>query len=301
MASKKTSSCTKGILLAGGTGTRLWPTTMWVNKHLLPIFDKPMLYYPLTTLMLSGIRDVLLISRPEELDQFRLLLGDGGQWGINITYAPQFVPEGLAHALLIGADFIDGDPVALVLGDNIFFGQGFSHILQATAESVNGRATVFGYHVKDPERYGVVVTDEEGRPVELEEKPKRPRSDLAVTGLYFYDERAVEFARSLRPSARNELEITDLNNNYLEEGQLRLERLGRGVVWFDVGTPEAMAQATTYIEMVQSRTKIGVAYPEEVAYRMGFITAAQLERLVGKMPDCAYRHYLQYILDHGLD
>lgn len=288
--------CTKGIILAGGTGSRLWPLTTAINKHLLPIFDKPMIYYPLTTLMLSGIREILLISAPKCLDQFRTLLGDGRRWGLEISYAQQDRPDGLAQALLIGAEFIGDEPVALILGDNIFYGQGLTRILEETAQNQTTGATIFTYEVKDPNRYGVVVVDEAGRPLELEEKPAKPKSNLAVTGLYFFDRHAVTFARQLKPSARNELEITDLNQRYLEDGTLTVRQLGRGIVWFDAGTSEDMFHASSYVEVVQSRSRLGIACPEEVAYRMHFIDAQQLAGLADEIPASAYKTYLQSLL-----
>jgi len=265
----------KGILLAGGSGTRLHPMTMAASKQLLPVYDKPMVYYPLTVLMLAGIRDILVISTPQDLPQFRRLLGDGSRLGVRFTYAEQPRPDGIAQAFLIGDEWLAGQPCALVLGDNLVFGDSLSALLRGAAARPDG-ATVFAYQVRDPERYGVVSFDETGRARDIVEKPAAPQTNWAVTGLYFYDARVTEFARSIRPSARGELEITDLNRLYLEEGSLQVERLGRGYAWLDAGTPDSMLQAATFVQTIQSRQGMLVGCPEEVAYRMGFIDADAL-------------------------
>jgi glucose-1-phosphate thymidylyltransferase len=278
----------KGIILAGGSGTRLYPLTKVISKQLLPVYDKPMIYYPLSTLMLAGIRDILLISTPEDLPRFQELLGDGGQFGIRLSYAEQPRPEGLAQAFIIGEEFVGGEPCAMVLGDNIFYGGWFRKSLRAAAENArNGKATIFGYYVRDPERFGVVEFDKDYRILSLEEKPKQPRSNYCVTGLYFYDGRASELARSLKPSTRGELEITDLNRLYLEEDRLRVQVLGRGFAWMDTGTMDSLMQAAVFVEAVQNRQGVVISAPEEIAYQAKWIGKQELLKaaeLYGKSP-----------------
>jgi glucose-1-phosphate thymidylyltransferase len=285
----------QGIILAGGSGTRLYPLTKGVSKQLMPVFDKPMIYYPLTTLMLADIRRVLVITTPHEQAAFRALLGDGSQWGMELHYASQPSPDGLAQAFLIGREFIAGRPCALVLGDNIFYGHGLPELLQRSVEHETG-ATVFGYWVKSPEAYGVAEFDAQGRVIGLEEKPAKPKSHYAVTGLYFYDGRVSDFAATLRPSARGELEITDLNRIYLERRELRLEKLGRGFAWLDTGTPDALLQAANFVQSIEVRQGLQVACPEEIAYRRGWISSAQLEQLASALSKTAYGQYLSSIM-----
>jgi glucose-1-phosphate thymidylyltransferase len=284
----------KGIILAGGSGTRLHPATFSVSKQLLPVYDKPMVYYPLSALMLAGIREVLIISSPEHIGAYRALLGDGAGWGMRFDYAVQEAPRGLADAFIVGEDFIGGEPVALLLGDNILYGSGLVEKLNEAASIANG-AVIFAYPVKDPERFGVVVLDEAHNPVSLEEKPRIPKSNYAVPGLYFYDEHVVEYARELKPSHRGELEITDLNQVYLDRGELQVKVLGRGIAWLDAGTPEALLQASNFIQAVQDRQGFKISCPEEIAFRVGFIDRAQLKALAKAMKNPDYREYLESI------
>jgi len=285
----------KGIILAGGRGTRLHPLTSAVSKQLLPVYDKPMVYYPLSMLMLAGIREILVITTPEDLPAFRRLLGDGKQWGLSFTYAEQDQPRGLAEAFLIGAEFLGGKPVCLILGDNIFFGHGMPDFLRDAASLEEG-ATIFGYSVRNPERYGIVELDAEGKAISIEEKPTQPRSHLAVPGIYFYDGRVVELASQLTPSARGELEITDLNRMYLESGQLRVQVLGRGIAWLDAGTHESLLQAASFVQAVQERQGMMISCPEEIAFRMGFIRYDQLRALVADLHESEYRGNLERVL-----
>ncbi len=289
-------SSRKGIILAGGSGTRLYPLTHVVSKQLLPVYDKPLIYYPLSTLMISGIKDILIISTPDDLPRFEKLLGDGSQWGMNLSYAVQPKPEGLAQAFIIGRDFVGPDPVALVLGDNIFYGQSFGETLRDAAGRESG-ATVFGYYVRDPERYGVVEFEKGGKVVGIEEKPDRPRSHYAVTGLYFYDNQVVDIAAEMKPSPRGELEITDVNVEYLRRGQLQVEQMGRGMAWLDTGTHEALQQATNFIETIEQRQGLKISCPEEISYRMGYIDADQLARLAKPMMKNTYGRYLMDLVN----
>jgi glucose-1-phosphate thymidylyltransferase len=291
-------STKKGIILAGGSGTRLYPLTQVVSKQLLPVYDKPMIYYPLSVLMLAGIREVLVINTPHEQALFKQLLGDGSQWGISISYAAQPSPDGLAQAYLIGADFVGEDASCLILGDNLFYGHGLTELLRNAAARDHG-ATVFGYYVHDPERYGVAEFDASGRVIGLEEKPVAPKSNYAVTGLYFYDGRAVEFARTLKPSARGELEITDLNRCYLQDDSLMLERLGRGYAWLDTGTHDSLVEASNYIETIENRQGLKVCCPEEIAFHSGWIDAEQLRKLAKPLAKNGYGRYLLQIAEHG--
>jgi glucose-1-phosphate thymidylyltransferase len=285
----------KGIVLAGGSGTRLYPLTLAVSKQLLPVYDKPMVYYPLSTLMLAGIRDILVISTPHDLPRFEELLEDGSQWGVSFHYAEQPRPEGLAQAFVIGREFVGSESVSLVLGDNIFYGQGFGEMLARAAARADG-ATVFGYYVRDPERYGVVEFDREGTVLSIEEKPERPRSRYAVTGLYFYDNQILDIAAGLEPSGRGELEITEANLAYLYRDQLRVEVMGRGMAWLDAGTHESLSQSANFIETLELRQGLKIGCPEEIAYRMGYIDAGQLERLAAPMQKNEYGRYLLELL-----
>lgn len=289
----------KGIILAGGAGTRLYPCTSVTSKQLLPVYDKPMIYYPLSTLMLAGIRDILIISTPVDLPRFEAILGDGKRLGMNFSYKVQERPEGIAQAFVLGAEFIGDDDVCLILGDNLFYGHGLPDVLSKVGQLDQG-AVVFGYFVKDPERYGVVEFDGEGKVLSIEEKPKEPKSNYAVPGLYFYDNQVVEIARNLKPSARGELEITDLNMEYLKKGQLRVELIGRGTAWLDTGTPESLLEAGEFIATIEKRQGLKIACIEEVAYRMGYITENEMREVISNLPNSLYRDYLIMLLKQGV-
>jgi glucose-1-phosphate thymidylyltransferase len=289
------SGTRKGIILAGGSGTRLYPLTLSVSKQLMPVYDKPMIYYPLSTLVLAGIRDILVITTPEDQEQFKRLLGDGSQWGISLSYAQQPQPQGIAQAFLIGEEFIAGSPVCLILGDNIFYGHGLAEILRQAATAGRG-ATVFGYYVRDPHRYGVVHFDQNQRVIGIEEKPAAPKSNYAVSGIYFYDERVADFAKEIKPSARGELEITDLNKMYLERDELRVELLGRGIAWLDTGTHHSLLDAANFIRVMEERQSLKIACLEEIAYRMGYIDASQVAALAQPLKKNGYGEYLLRML-----
>lgn len=289
----------KGIILAGGSGTRLYPLTKVISKQLMPIYDKPMIYYPLSTLMLAGIKDILVITTPRDSESFQNLLGDGSQWGIKISYKVQPSPDGLAQAFIIGEEFINGEGCALILGDNIFYGHDVSKLVKIATQKDDG-ATIFAYYVKDPERYGIVEFDKNRKAISLEEKPEKPKSNFAVTGLYFYDKNVVKYAKSIKPSARGELEITDLNKIYLEKGNLNVETLGRGYAWLDTGTHESLLQAASFVETVQDRQGLKIACPEEIAYNLGYINKEQLKELAKPLAKNEYGQYLLAIANGGI-
>ena len=286
----------KGIVLAGGSGTRLWPLTLSTSKQLLPVYDKPMIYYPISVLMLAGIRDILIITTPEDQDRFRQLLGDGSRFGVTLSYVAQPAPKGLAQAFLLDEDFIGDGPVTLILGDNLFYGHGFDEILQRATLSTSG-ATIFTYHVNKPQRYGVVVLDADGKPVSIDEKPREPRSNLAVTGLYVYDNDVVEIARSIRPSARGELEITDVNRAYMERGDLRVEKLGRGIAWLDTGTPQALLEASEYVRSLERRQGLQIACLEEIAFLNGWVGRDELRHSAQRFANSDYGQYIAKLLE----
>ena len=291
----------KGIILAGGAGTRLYPLTMVTSKQLLPVYDKPMIYYPLSTLMLAGIQDILIISTPEDTPRFEALLGDGAQFGVHLSYKVQPSPDGLAQAFLLGEEFIAGEPCAMVLGDNIFYGNGFSKLLRAATESAqNGRATVFGYYVTDPERFGIVEFDAAGKVISVEEKPEHPKSNYAITGLYFYDKRVVELAKQVKPSARGELEITTLNDLYLRQGDLNVQLLGRGFAWLDTGTMDSLVDAADFVRMVEKRQGVKISAPEEIAYKNGWISKENLLESAGRYGKSPYGQHLRQVAEDRL-
>ena len=298
---KKETNAMKGIILAGGAGTRLYPLTMVTSKQLLPVYDKPMVYYPLSTLMLAGIQDILIISTPEDTPRFEALLGDGAQFGVKLSYKVQPSPDGLAQAFLLGEEFIAGEPCAMVLGDNIFYGNGFSHLLKAAVERAQeGRATVFGYYVNDPERFGIVEFDEAGKVISVEEKPQHPKSTYAITGLYFYDRRVVELAKQVKPSARGELEITTLNDLYLQRGDLNVQLLGRGFAWLDTGTMDSLVDAADFVRMVEKRQGVKISAPEEIAYKNGWISKETLLESAARYGKSPYGQHLRQVAEGKL-